>query len=191
MRASTSTQLEIAEATQISDWDPRSLIRAHVVSKEKKQKIQRLKRQRRQIGKKKKRKRISPRSLWLRFNLYDRFLKKLPRSPIGSYSPKPKGHWLQSEIAYPKGLLQQGPFPSRQRGCLLKPSYLKKQATPTRLSPDLRLGALALHPSAAEAAPSLFNIPKRLPRSNSMQRLQQSPKRDMTKPCWVTGCFLF
>jgi hypothetical protein len=68
--------LKIAEATQISDWDPRSLIRAHVVSKEKKQKIQRLKRQRRQIGKKKKRKRISPRSLWLRFNLYDRFLKK-------------------------------------------------------------------------------------------------------------------
>jgi hypothetical protein len=120
LRASTSTQLEIAEATQISDWDPRSLIRAHVVSKEKKQKIQRLKRQRRQIGKKKKRKRISPRSLWLRFNLYDRFLKKLPRSPIGSYSPKPKGHWLQSEIAYPKGLLQQGPFPSRQRGCSSK-----------------------------------------------------------------------
>jgi SpoVK/Ycf46/Vps4 family AAA+-type ATPase len=113
--------LEIAEATQISDWEstsfaPRSLIWAHVVSKEKKQKIQRLKRQRRQIGKKKKRKRISPRSLWLRFNLYDRFLKKLPRSPIGWSSYSPKGHWH-----VPFGPSGYGhPFPSRQRGCFSK-----------------------------------------------------------------------
>lgn len=54
---------------------PKAIKKLGIVLHQKKKK-QRLKRQGRKIGKKKKRKRISPRSLWLRFNLYDRFLKK-------------------------------------------------------------------------------------------------------------------